>query len=99
MLQPVGELDVVADCHRGERDRQVRIDGLSGPVVDRTGGQVVLGYPKCLLDAPEPVAGLGDEGGGCTGQVGGVAFPPGQRAGLGFQAVFTDFVVPVGLDG
>ena len=45
-------------------------------VVDRAGGQVVLGHPEALLDAPQLVVGVDDELRGHAGEVGGVALPP-----------------------
>ena len=78
-------LDVVADCHRGDHDAQVRFDRFAQVVVDRSGLQVVFGHPEALLDAPQLVVGVDDELRGLAGQVGGVALPSGQGTVLGLQ--------------
>jgi hypothetical protein len=51
-------------------------------VVDRPGAQVVLGHAEALLDAPELVVGADHELRARVGDVGDVALPAGQRAGL-----------------
>jgi len=79
---PAGSvLDPVRDGYRGEYDAQVGLDGVAGAVVDRPSLQIVLGHPKGLLDAPELVVGVDDEGGGLGDEVGGVA--PSTRPGRG----------------
>src|SRR5689334_17634400 len=90
--RPTGALlHVAADGERGEHDAQVGFDGLAFVVVDRPGGQVVLGHAERGLDLEEPVVGVdhelrGDRGAvGAGGEVGGVGLPPGQCPGLGLQ--------------
>jgi hypothetical protein len=45
----------------------------------------VFGHSEALLDAPQLVVGADDELRGLFGEVGGVALPAGQLAGLGLQ--------------
>jgi hypothetical protein len=68
-------LDPVADGQGGEHDGHVGVDGVAGAVVDGAGGQVVLGHPERLLDAPQLVVGADGEVSGLAGQVGSVALP------------------------
>jgi hypothetical protein len=65
--------DPVADRQSGEHDRQVRLDGFAGVVVDRPGLQVVLGHAETALDAPQLVVGIDGELCGLADQVGGVS--------------------------
>ena len=91
-------LNPVADRQGGEHDRQVRVDGVAGAVINRAGLQIVLGHPEALLDTPELVVGADDEIGGLAGQVGGVALPPCQRPGLGLQLAVHGLGRPAELD-
>jgi hypothetical protein len=50
-----------ADGQRGEHHREVGVDGFAFVVVDRPGGQVVLGHPERGFDLVEPVVGADHE--------------------------------------
>jgi hypothetical protein len=72
--RPAGALlDEPADRERGEHDAEVGVDGLALVVVDRPGGQVVLGHAKRGFDREQPVVGADDELGGDGCAVGQVA--------------------------
>jgi hypothetical protein len=72
----------------GEHDREVSLDGVALAVVDRAGLQVGLGHAEALLDVPELVIAADHEVRGnqgavrAGGEVGDVAFRPGQVPGL-----------------
>lgn len=72
---------------RGQRGGEFAGSGASG-------GQVVLGNSKRLLDAPEAI-GFDAGGSGLAGQVGGVALPAGKARVLACRTRFTDFVASV----
>src|SRR5690349_12771926 len=56
--RPAGAvLDELAHGERGEHDREARVDGLALVVVDRAGGEVVLGHPERGLYLEDPVVG------------------------------------------
>ncbi len=59
-------------------------------VIDRTGGQVMLGHPERLLDTPQLVIGANDELGTLAGQIGRVALDSCQLTGLASNSRFTD---------
>ncbi|UGQ59719.1 hypothetical protein LSF60_09705 [Rhodococcus pyridinivorans] len=48
-------LQVSGNRQRGEHHGQVRLDGIPGPVEDRSGLEVGLGHPERLLDLPQVV--------------------------------------------